>query len=55
MNKNVPNSYGIDLEWHPTPGLWIAYRCGCSECPKGYGQTQEEAVADLEEHEANHV
>jgi hypothetical protein len=40
----------VELEWHPTPRLWVAYRgCGCEECPKGYGETKEEAIADLEE------
>lgn len=39
----------VTVEWHPTPQLWVAYNgCGCAECPKGYGQTKEEAVADLE-------
>jgi hypothetical protein len=38
----------VELEWHPTPRLWVAYRgCGCEECPKGYGKTKEEAIADL--------
>lgn len=43
---------GIDLEWHDTPQLWVAYNgCGCEECPKGFGKTQEEAVANLNERE----
>jgi hypothetical protein len=42
------NSYTV--EYHDTPQLWVAYRgCGCAECPKGYGKTQEEAIADLED------
>ena len=44
----------IDLEWHSTPQLWVAYRgCGCSEGPKGMGKTQEEAVKMLKEWEAD--
>jgi hypothetical protein len=40
----------VELEFHDTPRLWVAYRgCGCEECPKGFGKTKEEAVADLEE------
>lgn len=36
------------VEWHSTPLLFVAYRgCGCAECPKGYGKTEDEAVADL--------
>ncbi len=35
------------VEFHDTPQLWVAYFCGCPECPKGTGKTQDEAVADL--------
>jgi hypothetical protein len=36
------------VEWHDTPQIWVAYDgCGCQECPKGYGKTEEEAIADL--------
>jgi hypothetical protein len=39
----------VTVEWHDTPQLWVAYRgCGCPECPKGFGKTQDEAIADLE-------
>lgn len=42
----------IDLTWHDTPQLWVAYRgCGCVECPKGFGKTRDEAVAALLESE----
>lgn len=38
----------LNLEFHDTPQLWVAYRgCGCAECPKGYGKTREAAAADL--------
>jgi hypothetical protein len=34
----------VELEFHDTPRLWVAYRgCGCEECPKGFGKTKEEA------------
>lgn len=43
----APDSYSATVEWHPTARLWVAYRCGCAECPKGFGKTKEEAIADL--------
>ena len=46
---SVPHSY--TLEWQSTPQLWVAYRCGCAECPKGMGKTEEAAIADLKERE----
>lgn len=36
-------------EFQPTAQVWVAYFCGCSECPKGLGKTEAEAVGDLEE------
>lgn len=48
-----PDSYGMKegrdytVEFHDTPQLWVAYFCGCPECPKGMGKTQDEAFADL--------
>jgi hypothetical protein len=42
----------VTVEFHDTPQLWIAYRgCGCADCIKGIGKTQEEAISDLREHE----
>jgi hypothetical protein len=55
---SAANSYraveaGYTLEWHDTPQLWVAYRyCGCVDCPKGFGKTQEEAIANLYEYSA---
>lgn len=39
-------------EFQPTAQVWVAYFCGCSECPKGTGKTEAGAVADLEEQSA---
>lgn len=38
---------GYTTEFHSTPQLWVAYYCGCSECPKGMGITETAAVIDL--------
>jgi hypothetical protein len=39
----------VSVEWHDTPQLWVAYFCGCFECPKGMGKTEAEAIEDLKE------
>lgn len=43
------NSYRYyTTEFQPSAQVWVAYYCGCSECPKGLGKTEEEAVKNLE-------
>jgi hypothetical protein len=52
---NNADSYTVNrraaytFEWQSSGQVWVAYYCGCSECPKGTGKTQDEAMADLEE------
>jgi hypothetical protein len=44
----------LTLEFQSTAQVWVAYRgCGCADCHKGIGKTQEEAIADLRETIAN--
>jgi predicted RNase H-like HicB family nuclease len=45
--ENAVTITDYTIEWQPTGKVWVAYYCGCSECHKGIGKTQEEAVADL--------
>lgn len=53
------NGRPIETSWQSTPALWAAYfkdeYCGCGECHPlhGYGKTEAEAMADLEEHRAD--